>query len=93
LADRPVVPTNPKAQSRPVRTGKVDALAVVDVDRPYPVTIDENTGGRTVVDRDPSGPVEAQQQVGASDQGMRNAHVGTKVTADHHIMTRRETAL
>ncbi|BCO90737.1 hypothetical protein MINTM015_39940 [Mycobacterium paraintracellulare] len=93
MAHRPVVPADPKAQTRPVGPGEVEALAIVDVDGPYPVTIDENAGGRTVVDRDPFGPVEAKQEVGSSDQRMGDAHVGAEVTSDHDVVARRETAL
>jgi hypothetical protein len=94
LADSPFVPSNPEPQTWPVGPREVDALAIMDVDHPHLVTIDENAGGRTVVDRYPFAPVEAQQQVGAGDQRMGNAHVGTEVASnDNNVMAWRETAL
>jgi hypothetical protein len=82
-----------EGQTRPVGPSDVDALAIVDVDPPHPLAADENPGGRTVVDRYPFAPIEAQQQVRAGDQRMGNAHVGAEVTSDHHITAGREAAL
>jgi hypothetical protein len=87
-----VVTSDFKGQAWPVRLSDVDALAIPDVDHPYPLTVDECPCWRTVVDRHPVASIEAQQQVCAGDQRMGNAHVGTEVTSDDHIVAWREHA-
>ncbi len=68
------------------------ALAVVDVDHRHPAAVDESSVERTVVDRQPPALVEAQQQVGAGDQRVRDAQVGPKIAPDHYVMTCGEGA-
>ena len=79
-------------QLRPVGIADVDALAVVDVDHRHPAAVDESSVERAVVDRQPPALVEAQQQVGARDQRVRDAHVGAEVAPDHHVMACGEGA-
>jgi hypothetical protein len=87
-----MVPSDLEDQQRPVRVSDVDGLAVADVDQRDPVTVDVGAVQRIVVDRQPAALIEAQQQVGARDQRVGDAHVGAQVTADHHIVARRERA-
>jgi hypothetical protein len=81
-----------KGQPRPVGISDVDALAVVDVDHRHAVAVHESPIERTVVDCQPPALVEAQQQMGAGNQRVRDAHVGAKIAPDHHVMTRCEGA-
>jgi hypothetical protein len=87
------VTSDQEGQAWPVRPSEVDALAIAHVERPHPATVDEYPSWRTVVDRYPFAPIEAQQQVRAGDQWMSNAHVGTEVASNDHLMSCRETAL
>jgi hypothetical protein len=79
-----------EGQLRPVGVSDVDGLAVVDVDHRHPPAVDESPVQRTVVDRQPPALVEAQQQMGTRNQGVRDAHVGAQIAPDHHVVTRRE---
>jgi hypothetical protein len=88
-----VVAADLEGQRRPVRIADIDGLTVLDVDHRHPPAVDESAVQRTVVDRQPPALVEAQQQMGARDQGMGNAHVGPEVTADHYVMACRECPL
>jgi hypothetical protein len=67
-------------------------LAVVDVDYRHPATVAEGPVERTVVDRQPPALVEAQQQMGARNQRVRDTHVGPEIPPDHHVVTRCEGA-
>jgi hypothetical protein len=88
-----VVTSDLEGQTWSVRLSDVDALTIADVDHPHPVTVDERPCRRTVVDRYPFASIEAQQQVCAGDQRMGNAHVGTEVASNDHIVAWREHAL
>jgi hypothetical protein len=81
-----------EGQLRPVGISNVDALAVVDVDHRHPAAVDESPVERTVVDRQPPALVKAQQQMGARNQRVRDAHVGAEIAPDHHVMTGCEGA-
>jgi hypothetical protein len=81
-----------EGQLWPVGISDADGLAVVDVDHRHPAAVDESPVQRTVVDRQPPALVEAQQQMGARNQRVRDAHVGPKIASDHHVMTRCEGA-
>jgi hypothetical protein len=81
-----------EGQLRPVGISDVDGLAVMDVDYRHPVAVDESPVERTVVDRQPPALVEAQQQMGARNQRVGDAHVGPEIAPDHHIVTRCEGA-
>jgi hypothetical protein len=48
-------------QQRSVGISDVDALAVMDIDDWHPAAVGESSVERTVVDRQPSALVEAQQ--------------------------------
>jgi hypothetical protein len=71
-----------------VRVSDVDGLAVVDLGYRYPAPIDESSVERTVVDGKPLALVETQQQVGARNQRVRDAHVGSQIAPDHYIVAR-----
>ena len=88
----PLVAPDLEGQQWPVGISDVDALAVVDVDHRHPAAVDESPVERTVVDRQPPALVEAQQQMGARNQRVRDAHVGAEIAADHHVVTRCEGA-
>jgi len=88
-----LVASDREGQTRPVRPADVNALAIADVDHPHPATVDEYPRRRPVVDRYPFALFETQQQVRAGDYWVGNAHVGTKVTSNHDITARCETAL
>jgi hypothetical protein len=87
------VTSDQEGQTWPVRSCDVDALTIADVHHPHAATVDEHPSRRTVVDRYPFAPIEAQQQVCAGDERMGNAHVGAEITSNDHILTCRETAL
>ena len=91
-ARRPLVAADLEGQPRAVGVADVDRLAVVDVDGGHPAAVDEHPVEAAVVDRDPAALVEPQHQVGARDQGVGDADVGAKVTADDDIVAGRERA-
>ncbi|OBI22746.1 hypothetical protein A5713_10390 [Mycobacterium sp. E2497] len=74
-------------QLRPVRIPDVEALAVVNLDHRHPPPVDESAVEGTIVDRQPAALVEAQQQMRARDQGVRDAHVGAQIAPHHHVVT------
>jgi hypothetical protein len=76
----------------PVGISDVESLAVMDVDHGDPAAIDKSPVERTVVDRQPPALVEAQQQMGARNQRVRDTHVGPEIAPDHHVVTRCEGA-
>jgi hypothetical protein len=84
------VPPDLEPQRRPVGISDVEALAVLDVDHRHPPAVDEGPVQRAVVDRQPPALIEPQQQVGARNQRVGNAHVGPEVAPDHHVVARRE---
>jgi len=77
-----------ECQLWPVGISDVDALAVVNVDHGHPPAVYESAVERTVVDRQPPALVEAQQQMGARNQRVRDPDVGPKIAPDHHVITR-----
>jgi hypothetical protein len=81
-----------EGQLWPVGISDVDGLAVVDFDDRHPAAVDESSVEGTVVDRQPPALVEAQQQMGARNQRVRDTHVGAKIASDHHVITRCEGA-
>ena len=93
LPDRPVVAPDEKGQPWPVRPGNVDALAVANIHHLHPATVEKHAGRRTVVDRNPFAPIEAQQQMCAGDERMGNPHVGAEVSSHDHVLACREAAL
>jgi len=82
-----------EVHGRTVRVSDVDRHPVGDVGRREPAPVDEHAVEGTVVDRHPSAVVEAQHQVGSRDQGVRDAHVSTKVAANHDVVPCGEGAL
>ena len=87
----PTVPPDLEPQRRPIGIADVDARAVLDVDHRHPPAVDEGPVERTVVDRQPPALIEPQQQMGARNQRVGDAHVGPEVTPDHHVVARRES--
>ena len=79
-------------QARAVGIAYVDLLAILDVDRGHPAPVDVHAVEAAVVDRDPAALVEPKHQVGARDQRVGDADIGTEVAADHDIIAWREGA-
>jgi hypothetical protein len=79
-----------EGQVGPVGISDVDALAVVNVHHRHPAAVDESPVERTVVDRQPPALLESQQQMGARNQRVRDAHVGPEIPSDDDVMTRGE---
>lgn len=92
-ADHPRVPSDFEGQLWAVGIADVDDLTVVDVDHRHPAPVHVGPVQRTVVDSQPAALLEAQQQVRAGDQRMRDPYVGAKVTSDDHIMARCKSSL
>jgi hypothetical protein len=91
-AGHTLVASDLEGQLWPVGVTDVDGLAVVDVDHRHPAAADESSVERTVVDRQPPALLEAQQQMVARNQRVRDTHVGAKIAPDHHVMTGRKSA-
>ncbi|AJK77995.1 hypothetical protein RE97_01495 [Mycobacterium avium subsp. paratuberculosis] len=85
-----MVAADVEGQQRAVRVSDVDGAPVVDLDHRHPAAIDESSVERTVVDGQPLALVVAQQQVGARDQRVRDAHVGSQIAPDDHVVARGE---
>jgi hypothetical protein len=79
-------------QAGAIGIADVDLLAVLDVDRGRPAPVDVHAVEAAVVDRDPAALVEPQYQVGARDQRVGDADIGTEVASDHDIIAWRESA-
>ena len=71
--DRTLVMADVEDDPRPIGQAEVEALAVPNVDRRHPSAVGEDAVVRVVVDRDPPAVLEAQQQVRAGDQRVRDA--------------------
>jgi hypothetical protein len=82
-----------EGQARPVGLSDVDALAIADVDHRYTATVDVDPITRAVVDRHPPALIESEQQMGARDRRVRDAHVGAQVASNDDLVACRETAL
>jgi hypothetical protein len=87
------VTSDEEGQPWTVRPCHIDALTVANIHQLHPATVDEHPGRRTVVDRYPFAPIEAQHQMCAGDERMGNPHVGTEVRSHDHVLAGREAAL
>ena len=92
-AGHPHVASHLESQLRPVGIADVDDLTVVDVDHWHPAPVDVRPVQRPIVDSQPVALFEAQQQMRARNQRMRDAHVGPEVTSDDHVMARCKSTL
>jgi hypothetical protein len=79
-------------QARTVGIADVDLLAVVNVDCGHSPPVCVHAVEAAVVDCDPAALVEPQHQVGARDQRVGDADIGTEVAADHDVVAWREGA-
>jgi hypothetical protein len=82
-----------EGQPRSGGVADVDALAVVDIDHRHPVAIDIGSVQGTVVDRQPTALVEAQDQMRTGNARIRDAQVSVQVTPDDHLVAWREGTL
>ena len=92
LPDRAGGPAELESQPRPVRITDVDDLPVADVYRQHLTPVNEHSIERAVVDRHPLAVFEAQHHMCPRHQRMGQANIGSQITSDHHVMTRREGA-
>ena len=74
------MPAHLEREPRTVGTADVDLLAVGNVDRGHAAAVDVQAVEAAIVDSDPAALIEPQDEVGARDQRVRDADVGTRPT-------------
>nr|WP_286178277.1 hypothetical protein [Arthrobacter sp. SLBN-53] len=75
-----------EGQLRAVGIADVELLAVGDVQRGDPLTVDVHAVEAAVVDGDPAALIEAQHQVRARDQRVGDTYIGAQVATDDDVI-------